>query len=262
MPDSRRPRMVIGNWKMYKTHSEAERYLTDFIPHIKDSTVEIYLAMPYTLIDLGVRLTKGTSIAIGAQNMNDASEGAFTGEIAARMLVDAGASFVILGHSERRTLFHESDSMINRKVKKALQSNLRPVLCVGESLAEREAGKTHEILEQQLKNGLADVSIDHLSQAILAYEPVWAIGTGETATPQVAEEAHRFIRQLIESLWGVDLAQRQILLYGGSVRLANVPALMEQPDIDGLLVGGASLLPDSFAQIINAIHTLPIGKET
>lgn len=262
MPEQARRRAVVGNWKMYKTHADAENYFTDLIPRVKHASVEVDLAVPFTLIQMAAQLTSGTKIRIGAQNMNDASEGAFTGEIAARMLVEAGAKFVILGHSERRRLFGETDALVNRKVKQALQNSLEPIVCVGETLAERQAGKTHEVLEKQLKEGLADIVSEQLDKLCIAYEPVWAIGTGEIATPQIAEEAHTFIRQSLAALVDQQLASRVVLLYGGSVQPRTSGALLEQPNVDGLLVGGASLSPELFGQIVNAFHTSPSGKDT
>lgn len=259
MPEQARRRAVVGNWKMYKTHADAESYFTDLIPRVKDASVEVDLAVPFTLIQMAAQLTSDTKIRIGAQNMNDASEGAFTGEIAARMLVEAGAKFVILGHSERRRLFGETDALVNRKVKQALQNGIEPILCVGETLAERQAGKMHEVLEGQLKEGLADIAPEQLDKLCIAYEPVWAIGTGETATPQIAEEAHMFIRQSLATLADQQLASRVVLLYGGSVHPRTSGALLEQPNVDGLLVGGASLSPELFGQIVNAFHTSPAG---
>lgn len=257
-----RHRMVVGNWKMYKTHTDAEQYLTEVIPLLKGATIGIGIAVPYTLIQMAAQMATGTNIAIGAQNMNDATEGAFTGEIAARMLTEAGASFVILGHSERRRLFAETDALINRKIKKALASDLRPLFCIGETLQEHQEGKTQEVLKRQLTEGLADLSADALGRLWIAYEPVWAIGTGETASPEQAQNAHAFIRAELSSLVEGAAAHQITLLYGGSVQPANAAALTQQPDIDGLLVGGASLSPEIFSQIVNVIHTLPVGNET
>lgn len=262
MPEQARRRAVVGNWKMYKTHAEAESYFADLLPRVKDTSVEVDLAVPFTLIQMAAQLTSGTKIRIGAQNMNDASEGAFTGEIAARMLVEAGAKFVILGHSERRRLFGETDALVNRKLKQALQNSLEPILCVGETLAERQDGKTHEVLERQIKEGLAGIPPEQLDKLYIAYEPVWAIGAGKTAAPQIAEEAHTFIRQSLTTLTEPQMASRTILLYGGSVHPRNSGALLEQPNVDGLLVGGASLSPELFGQIVNAFHTSPLGKDT
>lgn len=256
-----RERVVVGNWKMYKTQTEAESYLTDLLPRVKEAKVGVYLAVPFTALEVAASTAAGSALIIGAQNMNDATEGAFTGEISARMLTEAGARFVILGHSERRRFFGETDAFINRKVRRALETDdLRPILCVGETLEEHRAGKTKEVLERQLTAGLADVSPDQIDRVMIAYEPVWAIGTGETATPEVAEEAHQFIRQFISSHWDDARAQSVLIIYGGSVQPNNCSALTEQPDIDGLLVGGASLVPELFSQIVNA-YKLPVGKE-
>lgn len=183
--------------------------------------------------------------------MNDANEGAFTGEIAARMLKDAGARFAIIGHSERRHIFGESNEFINKKVKQAFSTGLQPILCVGETLKEKEEGKSQQVIEHQIRQGLADISSEQLSQMIIAYEPVWAIGTGRTATPEQAQENHQFCRQLIGKIWKGDVAAVVPILYGGSVKPDNARSLMEQPDIDGVLVGGASLSAETFAQIVN-----------
>lgn len=253
-----RPRIIIGNWKMYKTHPEAESYLSTLIPLVKDAPGQVCLAVPFTLIYMAAQQAIGTSIAIGAQTMNDASEGAFTGEIAARMLTEAGATFVILGHSERRRFFGETDAIVQRKVQQALQNNLRPVVCVGETLAEREAGKTEEVLHRQLSESLAGFTAEQAQQLWIAYEPVWAIGTGETATTACAEEVHRNIRTWLTNHWNAETAEIIPLLYGGSVKPDNAAALLEPQDIDGLLVGGASLSPQLFANIVNAPVNSPV----
>lgn len=233
-----RTRLIAGNWKMYKTVPEAVEFVKTLAPLVADSQAEVLLAVPYTAIAAAAEAAAGTNILIGAQNMNDASEGAFTGEIAARMLVDAGAKFVILGHSERRHVFGESDEFVNRKVKRALADGLRPIVCVGETLKQREAGQTDEVLEGQVEGSLRGIGGANF---VLAYEPVWAIGTGKSATPEQAEKEHAFLRGIV--------GEHQIL-YGGSVKPENASALLAQEDIDGLLVGGASLAPESFAQIV------------
>lgn len=222
--------IVVGNWKMYKTVSESVEFVKTLAPLIEGSQAEVWLAVPYTAIAPTAEVAEG--IVIGAQNMNDATEGAFTGEIAARMLLDVGARFVVLGHSERRHVFGEGNDFIRRKLERALSSGLRPILCVGETLEEREAGQTEETISRQLKGVSGDI--------VLAYEPVWAIGTDKAATPEMAQEVHSFCRTILDVP----------ILYGGSVKPENAEAIMAQSDIDGLLVGGASLDPKTFASII------------
>lgn len=261
MIQSKRSIIVAGNWKMYKTIEEAVNYVKELAPMIQESLVKIYIAVPFTAIKPVAEQTQGDKIIIGAQNMNDATEGAFTGEIAVRMLKDAGAQFVIIGHSERRHIFNEDNAFINRKVKRALADGLQPILCIGETLEEREAGKTEEVLETQLTQSLADINKEQIRNMIIAYEPVWAIGTGKTATPEQAQEMHRFCRRVIEKMYNKTIANKTVILYGGSVKPENAKALMDKPDIDGVLVGGASLKIGSFSQIIN-YQTVKIGLES
>lgn len=243
--------VIAGNWKMYKTIPQAEEFVKALAPMVKDSKSKVYLGVPFTAIQAAAQEAKDTNIVIGAQNMHDATEGAFTGEIAGDMLLAAGAKFVILGHSERRAIFKESNSFINSKVKKALADGLRPILCIGETLQEREDNRTEEVLKNQLLESLADITSEQLVTMVVAYEPVWAIGTGKTATPEIAQQAHAFCRELIASTWNEDVAKKVPILYGGSVKPNNVKDLMAQKDIDGALVGGASLEPESFSKIVN-----------
>jgi len=243
---TKRAPLIAGNWKMYKTVEEALSFFDTLLE--KRLGNPVYIAVPFTAIEACAVKTKGSFICIGAQNMNDASEGAFTGEIAAPMLQEAGASFVLLGHSERRHIFHEDNAFINKKVLKALESNLKPVLCVGETIEEREANQTEEVLEKQLKECLEGASF--VEGVAVAYEPVWAIGTGKAATKEIAEEAHTFVRKVLEEIWGEENGQKVPLLYGGSVKVENAKDFLEQPHIDGLLVGGASLDAESFTKII------------
>lgn len=240
---------VIGNWKMYKTAREATDYIEALSPKVAKCKANIFLAVPYTSIASAAHYAKDTNIVVGAQNMNDSREGAFTGEIAGLMLKEAGAAFVILGHSERRHIFGETDAFINRKVLRALQDDLIPVLCVGETWKEREAGKTEAVLKKQIETALEGVPKEDASRLILAYEPVWAIGSGKAATPAMAEEAHTFCRKSLEEIFGKKKAASLSILYGGSVKPENVGALMARKDVDGVLVGGASLDPDALAQI-------------
>ncbi|WP_022852751.1 triose-phosphate isomerase [Thermodesulfatator atlanticus] len=247
----RRP-LIAGNWKMYKTVPETLAYIETFKPLVAGvEDRDIMLAPPFTSLDAAERALEGSNIALGAQNCHYADEGAFTGEISPRMLADIGVTYVILGHSERRHLFGESNELIRKKVESVLRYELIPILCIGETLEEREAGKTLSVLESQLKEGLAGFSAEDLKNLVIAYEPVWAIGTGKTATPEQAQEAHAFCRKILAEMFGEDFSERTRILYGGSVKPENVVGLMARPDIDGALVGGASLKPDSFAKIVN-----------
>lgn len=253
-----RPCLVVGNWKMNKTIEEAVHYVQALLPLLSGSSIEPWLAVPFTCIQPVAEAAKDSSLRIGAQNMNDATHGAFTGEIAAKMLLNAGAQFVILGHSERRMLYKEDDAFINRKVHRALQDQLRPLLCIGEKREEREQGRTHEVLQAQMTKGLEGIKKEQASQIVIAYEPVWAIGSLEPATPDLANETHRMCRQWLKELFGEEIAQQMSLIYGGSVNEDNAPALLSQPEIDGLLVGGASLTPATFSQIIHSqINKVP-----
>lgn len=253
-----RPVIVAGNWKMYKTVEEALDYVETLAPLLKKSQAGVYLSVPFTAIFPTAEKVKELKapIAIGAQNMHDASDGAFTGEIAARMLTEAGAKFVILGHSERRRLFNESDALINNKVKQALASNIQPILCIGETLEQREAGQTEEVLKNQLLQSLEEIAASELSKLILAYEPVWAIGTGNVATKEEAEQAHHFCRTVVAEKWGEEVASQLVILYGGSANPENATDLLSQENVDGLLVGGASLVPASFYQIIESANKI------
>ncbi|MEZ5314820.1 MAG: triose-phosphate isomerase [Chlamydiales bacterium] len=253
--DVHRPIIITANWKMYKTIEEAKTFIKTLASLTQQSQATIYLAVPFTIIQAAVNCAKEHKIPmiVGAQNMNDASEGAFTGEIAARMLIEVGAQFVLLGHSERRLYFHESNLFINRKIKRALKESLQPVLCVGETLDEREAGETEMVIKTQLLQSLEGVNPKELLKLIIAYEPVWAIGTGKNADPIEAQLAHKLIRQVIREEWGEEVAMNMVIQYGGSVKPDNVSELIHQPDIDGLLIGGASLSIDSFIKIIHGV---------
>ncbi len=248
---AKRQKVIAGNWKMHKNLDEAMQFFKEIMPIVNECSDKVYIAAPFTHLKTLCDNFKSSNLVIGAQNMNDASKGAFTGEISAFMLKDVGAKFVLLGHSERRHIFGESNEFINKKVKRALTDNLQPVLCIGETLEERESGHMKDVLQSQLEDCLNSVTADQLNKMLIAYEPVWAIGTGVTATAEQAEEAHRFTRKLIENKWGKDISDLIPILYGGSVTPDNVKILMEQVDIDGVLVGGASLKSDSFAKIIN-----------
>lgn len=255
MTSANRPVIIAGNWKMYKTIEDAVAFIEELKPLIKNSAAKIYLAAPFTAIKSVVDAAKESHLVIGAQNMNDASEGAFTGEIAGKMLKDAGAKFVILGHSERRRLFHETNSLINKKVKRALSDGLQVILCVGETKEEREAEKTHEVLTTQLEEGLSGITSEQAEQIILAYEPVWAIGAIQSASADTAQEAQAFCRKIVSEKWSEKAAEQMVIQYGGSVKPENAKEFLDQPDIDGLLVGGASLSVQDFSKIINCYNS-------
>lgn len=251
MLEGRRSCVIIGNWKMHKTLEEAERFVKDLLSDFHPTTnTWVGLAVPFTVIHPLSQEAAGSSLSIGAQNMNDATDGAFTGEIAGLMLKDAGAQFVLLGHSERRRLYGEDDAFINRKLKKAVEVGLRPILCVGETLEDYEEEKTEEVIEQQLTLGLKDLQSDQLKGFILAYEPVWAIGTQHSASPEIAQKVQKFCRSILAKLLGDAWAEETPIQYGGSVNPANARELLEQSDIDGLLIGGASLSLETFRQIV------------
>lgn len=253
---TKRKMILTGNWKMYKTIPEAVRFVNELGPKVKHEPFSVYLAVPFTAIKTATEAARDTSIVIGAQNMNDASEGAFTGEIAGKMLVDAGAKFVLLGHSERRNLFYEDNQYINRKVKRALLDGLQPVLCTGETLQQREEGKTEDVLKSQIFECLDGLSKEDISSMILAYEPVWAIGTGQIASSDAIEKAHQYCRQVIAEKWGEELSERISIQYGGSVREINVKEIISLPNVDGFLVGGASLSIESFSQIMDNLYKI------
>jgi len=249
----KRTPIVIGNWKMYKSAREAADFIERVVPLVDGCPARLLLAVPFTAISPASLAARNTPIGIGAQNMHGEREGAFTGEIASLMLKEAGASFTLLGHSERRTLFGETDEAVHKKVVRALSDDLTPVLCVGETTHEREAGKTEKILKHQIGTALHRIQKEEASKIVLAYEPVWAIGTGKTATPEIAQEAHAFIRSELAHLFGKQAAGMVPILYGGSVKPDNAHLLMAKGDVDGLLVGGASLDPESFAAIARNI---------
>ncbi len=249
-----RKKIIAGNWKMHMTASEAEGFIETFLREIGDrSDVEIVLIPPFTSIPKVTELlSEVPNVKVGAQNMHAEKSGAFTGEVSAPMLRDLFVRYVVLGHSERRTLFGESDEVVNKKVHAAIESTLRPIVCIGETLEERDAGKVEAVLETQIKGSLAGLDAKELGESVIAYEPVWAIGTGRTATPEQAQEAHAFIRRTVAANWDATAAEKVRIQYGGSVKPNNAKALMSLPDIDGALVGGASLDPRGFAEIIQA----------
>ncbi len=244
---------MAGNWKMYKTAEETAVFFEQFNPligGIKDCEIVIF---PVSInIPIAVQATKQTAICIGAQNLFWAREGAYTGETSGEMLYAAGATWVLIGHSERRQYFHESDADVLKKTQAAIEAELNPIVCVGERLEDHEAGKTGEILVRQFAGSLAGLTEEQFAKIAIAYEPVWAIGTGRTATPQIASQAHQLIRAEAEKRFGKEAAQQLHILYGGSVKPDNIGGLMNEREIDGVLVGGASLDPQSFAKIVRA----------
>ncbi len=249
-----RKKVIAGNWKMNKNLGES----LSLIKEIKlamlniSGKVDVIVCPPFTSLETGANLLKESPVKLGAQNMHFEDSGAFTGEISASMLKSVGCEYVILGHSERRTIFNENDEMINKKLKKALSSALKPIFCVGETLEEREANRTEKVIEKQIIEGLAGIPESEMKNIIIAYEPVWAIGTGKTATPAQAEEVHVFIRNLVKRLYSPSVSDSIIIQYGGSVKPDNSKELLNMPNIDGALVGGACLKADSFVEIIKS----------
>jgi triosephosphate isomerase (TIM) len=249
-----RKKVIAGNWKMNNDLKETQNLLSKLTSGISMDNLncDVIVCPAFTSLSEAYTLLKDTKIKLGAQNMYFETSGAFTGEISASMLKSVGCEYVILGHSERRTIFGETDELINNKIKKANASGLKPIFCVGELLEEREAGITEKVIEKQIRSGLKDISSEEMGNVIIAYEPVWAIGTGKTASPQQAEEVHKFIRSLINDKYGASVSENIIIQYGGSVNNKNARELLSQKDIDGALVGGASLKADSFIEIIQA----------
>lgn len=245
-----RPTIIAGNWKMHKTSSEAATFVAALLPKIENAPSKVMIAPAFTAIARAAEAAKGSSVQIGAQNMSDADEGAYTGEVSARMLKEEGAEFVILGHSERRSHFHESDLHIHNKLKRAISEKIPAILCIGETDEERSSGHTHDVLTNQLLGALEGLKEEDLQDLIIAYEPVWAIGTGKTATPELAQEVHAMIRAYMKKNFSEKLAERLPILYGGSVKPANIQSILQMPDIDGALVGGASLDVESFTQMV------------
>jgi triosephosphate isomerase len=249
---SDRTPFLAGNWKMFKTPSEAVAFVEAFLPLVKDAEgVDIALAPTFTALDRVGTALGGSNVALASQNMNPAADGAFTGEISTAMLLEVGCRYAIVGHSERRTIYGETSDSVSQKAKAALAAGIRPIVCVGESDAEREAGRTHEVVGAQIDQSLAGISGDQASELVVAYEPIWAIGTGKTATPEIAQNVHAFIRGRLGERLGADAAATIRIQYGGSVKPGNAAELMSCPDIDGALVGGASLDPESFSKIVH-----------
>jgi len=246
-----RTKVIAGNWKMFKTPDQTREYFREFLPlvagHDRD---EIVVCPPYTDVAVAIEAARGNNVAIGVQNVHWKADGAYTGEISAPMLLCLGVTHVIIGHSERRQYFGETDDTVNLRLKTALESGLTPICCVGEVLEEREAGATDDVLRRQCVRAFHTISAKKAAKLVVAYEPVWAIGTGKTATPEIAAAAHAVIRHEASKIFGDDFAAKLRILYGGSVKPENVSALMAQEDIDGALVGGASLEPKSFAALV------------
>lgn len=243
--------LIAGNWKMHKTSSEARDFILALRKENFSNSRKVFLAVPFPSIEVAAETAKGSRICIGAQNMHDQVEGAFTGEVSARMLKSCGASFVLLGHSERRQYFAEDNAFIHRKLQRALEEGITPILCIGEQLSERESGACESVLKTQLEECLQGIRSDQAASVVIAYEPIWAIGTGKTATPEMAQAVHYFIRKWLAERFGNECAEKISLLYGGSVKPDNIASLMQQADIDGALVGGAALDLKSFVQIVN-----------
>ena len=256
MSQPKRRRVIAGNWKMYKTQAEARAFFAAFLPLVRGAMhCDIVVAPPFTAIAAAVEAVENSNIAIGGQNVFWEMEGAFTGEVSAPMLAEAGCRYVIIGHSERRQFFGETDERVAKKTKAALAAGLTPIVCLGELLEHREAGRTEEICETQFTGGAGALTAEEFSRILIAYEPVWAIGTGKTATPEIAAAAHRFIRKCAQRRFSAERAEALRILYGGSVKPDNIQGLMAQEELDGALVGGASLDAKSFASIVNGCET-------
>lgn len=244
--------LIAGNWKMFKTADEALTLVRTIKAGVYQVTdCDVVVCPPFTALAAVAKVIAGSSIALGAQNLYPATEGAFTGEISPIMIKNAGCRYVILGHSERRQYFHETDDFINEKVKIALQYSLVPIVCIGETLAQRENRQFLEVVKNQFDQSFADLTKEDIVRLVIAYEPVWAIGTGKTATPEQAGQMHSYIRRLLNEKYGDDAASRVLILYGGSVKPDNIASLIKKPNVDGALVGGASLKAESFAEIVS-----------
>lgn len=242
--------IIAGNWKMNGTKAEAKELVEALKPLIKDAKAEVVLCVPYTAIECVANLVKGTSIKVGAENVSWADKGAFTGEISAAMLIEAGAEFVVIGHSERRQMFNETDETVNKRTIQAIKCGLKPIVCVGETLVEREGNITEKLILTQVEGAFKNVSGDDFKNVVIAYEPVWAIGTGKTATAEQAEETVKFIRETIEKMYGKNISDKVRIQYGGSMNPTNVAELMAKPNIDGGLIGGASLKAVDFSKVV------------
>jgi len=246
-----RRKVIAGNWKMNMLPNEAIEYIQAFEPMVKDSEAEVILCVPYVDLFYCLMNAQGTNIKIGAQNMHFAENGAYTGEVSPKMLKAVGVEYVIIGHSERRAYYGETDESVNKKIKAAFEYGLKPIVCVGETLEQREAGKTEEIITTQTRLALDGLTAEQVKNTIIAYEPIWAIGTGKTATSEDANNSIKAIRAEISKIYGAEVSEEVIIQYGGSVKSSNAKELFETSDIDGGLVGGASLKPDEFSKIVN-----------
>ncbi|OAA90049.1 triose-phosphate isomerase [Clostridium ljungdahlii] len=246
-----RKAIIAGNWKMNKTVTEALKLVEELKPLVSDAKCDVVVCPPYVCLDAVVKAVKGSNIKVGAQNMHYEESGVYTGEVAPNMLKDIGIDFVIIGHSERRQYFNETDESINKKVKKAFEYDINPIVCCGETLEERESDVTEEVLGKQIKIDLAGLEKSQVEKLVVAYEPIWAIGTGKTATDKQANDTIAYIRSVIAKMYGSETAEKTRIQYGGSVKPATIKAQMAQSDIDGALVGGASLKSEDFAKIVN-----------
>ena len=246
-----RKKVIAGNWKMNMLPGEAIEFITELTPLVKDSKNEVILCVPYTDLFYALLTAQGTNIKIGAQNMHFEEKGAYTGEVSGKMLKSINVEYVIIGHSERRQYFNETDETVNKKIKAAFANGLKPIVCVGETLEQREAGKTVEIITKQTELALEGLTDEQVKNTIIAYEPIWAIGTGKTATSEDANNSIKEIRNKIADIYGKDVAEEVIIQYGGSVKSTNAKELFEMSDIDGGLVGGASLKAEEFSKIVN-----------
>ena len=245
-----RTNVIAGNWKMNKTNDEAVKMLTELKELVKDiKDVKVVIGAPFTALSDAVKAVAGSNVEIAAENVYPKASGAYTGEVSPVMLESIGVKYVIIGHSERREYFHESNEFINEKVKAVLAHNMTPILCIGEKLEDREAGRTAQVNEKQIREGLAGITAEEAKKIIVAYEPVWAIGTGKTATPEMAQETHKEIREVLRDMFGA-VADEMVIQYGGSMKPENAKELLAQADIDGGLIGGASLEAPSFAKIV------------
>lgn len=243
--------IIAGNWKMNNTIAETKNLLNELKPLVKDSKVEVVVCVPYTDLYIASELLKGSNIKLGAENVHWADKGAFTGEISADMLKELNVEYVIIGHSERRQYFGETDETVNKRAKQALLKNLKPIICVGESLEERETNKVEAVIVKQTTEALKDISVEDMKNVVIAYEPIWAIGTGKTATSKEANDTIKIVRDTVSKLYGQTIAESLRIQYGGSMKPENVKELMSMPEIDGGLIGGASLKAIDFSKIVN-----------
>lgn len=247
-----RRKIIAGNWKMNKTRIEAEQLINALIPLVKDTKNTVVICVPFTDLCKAVKLTKGTNIHVGAQNCHWKESGAFTGEIAPSMLTELGVEYVVIGHSERRTYFGETDATVLARTKAALAAGLKPIVCIGETLEERNSGNMEKVLQRQVREGFKDVTEEELANIVVAYEPVWAIGTGVTATDEQANDAIAFVRSVFADMYGKEAAEKLYIQYGGSMNDKNAEGLLNMSEIDGGLIGGASLVAEKFAAVVNA----------